>query len=449
MKRRRAAPPCSPASPASLPLVRRTFSVRPDHVKAFRRDGCVQLGPCLTRQGLAFIREQASLILRDRHPSVESEWVLQLHENLDAENWMWKLASNEKLVGIARSQLGASAGILLYATQIAAKFPPPSPTSIASGAHSSGSGSSSSSSSSSSSVTSTSSKMSGTIPFHQDGDSSVCTIWVALDDIDRHNGGLRVKRGWHWKGRLKLRPVKTAAELEHAKALAAHNVFQCQLAAAAAKDRHSGESRYSDDDDGDEGAEHYGRGHKRDDGSPDVAAAEHYEDDEEEEDDDDGNDDDDPFLAEPDVISYDLRAGDAATHHPLAPHGSSPNLCQRGRQRRVIILRYMAAPNKLLEGGQVRHWKTGEFVPKKTYLVYAPPVAAHKEEGEEEAEAEVDEEEEEVGNGDNKRSSGAEGSKREKNNKRQRRTDDDGPSSTAWRTLMTRPAWDLTQDRPA
>lgn len=60
-------------------------------------------------------------------------------------------------------------------------------------------------------------------------------------------------------------------------------------------------------------------------------------------------------------------------HHPLLPHSSPPNMSV-DRDRRVIILRYMAA-NEPAEKATVRHWRTGELFEKLVFRVErgAPP----------------------------------------------------------------------------
>jgi len=61
-------------------------------------------------------------------------------------------------------------------------------------------------------------------------------------------------------------------------------------------------------------------------------------------------------------------------HHPFLPHASPPN-GSAGRERRVIILRYMAAGEPSAKGG-IPHWRTGELFERKTFTAVrggAPP----------------------------------------------------------------------------
>jgi len=67
------------------------------------------------------------------------------------------------------------------------------------------------------------------VPIHQDGDENVLTLWIALDDVDETNGGLRVLRGGHKYGRLPFQPVKTHAELSDAEYFSRYNVFRADV----------------------------------------------------------------------------------------------------------------------------------------------------------------------------------------------------------------------------
>merc|ERR1712032_131765 len=49
-----------------------------------------------------------------------------------------------------------------------------------------------------------------------------------------------------------------------------------------------------------------------------------------------------------DTITYKLKAGDMAMHHPASPHCSMPNTT-KDRWRRIIILRYLPATFPLRE----------------------------------------------------------------------------------------------------
>lgn len=72
-------------------------------------------------------------------------------------------------------------------------------------------------------------------------------------------------------------------------------------------------------------------------------------------------------------LSYTLPAGGAGMHHPLLPHSSAQN-ASPDRDRRIIILRYMAA-GEPHEEACVKHWSTGKLFHKHTFCVQrqAPP----------------------------------------------------------------------------
>ena len=101
--------------------VRHTFGESGSHEESFARDGFVQLGPCLTTRALAFIRARVDEVLAAKHPSIENEWVLGLHDQLPPGNWMWRLASHRKILDVVQAQIGGN--VELYATQIADKPP--------------------------------------------------------------------------------------------------------------------------------------------------------------------------------------------------------------------------------------------------------------------------------------------------------------------------------------
>jgi hypothetical protein len=379
------------------------------------------MGPFLTRPGLLFLRRAADEVLAAKHPSVENEWVLQLHEHLPRGNWMWALATHPALVRLATDQLGAD--VVLYASQIASK--PPLGTARRSGGRGGGQGGDPCGGESGRGGGGESSRGGGegaggggagaggrgggvgrgprdeqvavgggaNIPWHQDGDESVCTVWVALDDVDAGNGGLRVKPGgWHKKGRLRFRMVETEAELAAATAMARHNVFQIETRGAGGaggpggaggvggsvvKEEQQQEGGVAG---GIEKEEEDRKGRSRRTGSSTktsggVAPSSNG-----------------AFTStsssptpttpcsssfEADAVSYVLAAGDLATHHPCVPHASRPN-GSYGRARRVIILRYMRATEPArVNGGstrpQVQHFRTGGYVPKHGYLLSGDP----------------------------------------------------------------------------
>ena len=424
-----APPPPSPPSPPFPLLVRRGFDpLLPAHRSSFARDGFAQMGPFLTRPGLLFLRRAADEVLAAKHPSVENEWVLQLHEHLPRGNWMWALATHPALVRLATDQLGAD--VVLYASQIASK--PPRGTARRSGGRGggqcggeSGRGGGESGRGGGEGAGGGGAGAGGrgrgvgvergprdeqvavgggaNIPWHQDGDESVCTVWVVLDDVDAGNGGLRVKPGgWHKKGRLRFRMVETEAELAAATAMARHNVFQIETRGAGGAGGAGGSVVKEEQQQegwvagGIEKEVEDRKGRSRRTGSSTKTSG-------------GGASSSDGAFAptsssatstastiptaptthtthttlpcassfEADAVSYVLAAGDLATHHPCVPHASRPN-GSYGRARRVIILRYMRATEPArVNGGSMRprvqHFRTGAYVTKHGYLLSGDP----------------------------------------------------------------------------
>ena len=122
--------------------------------------------------------------------SCDEEWLLNIHQLLPTEkNWMIELASAPGLLKHLRRHLGPD--IALYCSQICVK-------SAGQGRH---------------------------VPWHQDGDESVRTVWIVLDEISKESGGLRVKPKLHRGGRLTLQTVSNVSELERATYFAKNNVY--------------------------------------------------------------------------------------------------------------------------------------------------------------------------------------------------------------------------------
>ena len=81
---------------------------------------------------------------------IDDEWILNIHQTLPVEeNWMWALATNQIVVEILERMLGK--GFQLYASQLHRKAP----------------------------------NRGHDVPWHQDGNEKVRTIWITLDDVDR------------------------------------------------------------------------------------------------------------------------------------------------------------------------------------------------------------------------------------------------------------------------
>jgi hypothetical protein len=89
-------------------------------------------------------------IYQEKDPSVDGEWILNIHLLLPVhENWIWTIATSELVISAMEKMLGP--GVQLYASQLHKKGP-----------------------------------LDGhSVPWHQDGNEHVRTLWIPLDDIDR------------------------------------------------------------------------------------------------------------------------------------------------------------------------------------------------------------------------------------------------------------------------
>ncbi|EQC39163.1 hypothetical protein SDRG_03369 [Saprolegnia diclina VS20] len=74
------------------------------------------------------------------------------------------------------------------------------------------------------------------------------------------------------------------------------------------------------------------------------------------------------FVASQTPVAYNLRAGEAAVHHPLLPHASAPNSALA--VRRVLVLRYLATA--ALGDSPLYSWPPSEREP----VLFAPGATA-------------------------------------------------------------------------
>ena len=66
---------------------------------SFDRHGFILLPRFLSRQGLAYLRDRVDAIYREKAPSVDGEWITNLHQLLPPEdNWMWALATHPTIL---------------------------------------------------------------------------------------------------------------------------------------------------------------------------------------------------------------------------------------------------------------------------------------------------------------------------------------------------------------
>ena len=217
---------------------------------ALNRDGYAVIPQFLASQTLRALRAEVDAVYRAKAPSIDGEWVLNLHQQLGAGGgWVWALASSPFVVKLLQAQLGPN--IVLYCSQIHAKRvvvrgsnsranPAADADADADTGRDVDAGndgrSHSDDVSSASNADAVASNcdddadggddddddpgdvpgVNSAVPWHQDGGANVRTLWISLDTVTAESGGLRVLRGGHRLGRLPYAPVATAAELAQA-----------------------------------------------------------------------------------------------------------------------------------------------------------------------------------------------------------------------------------------
>ena len=75
------------------------------------------------------------------------------------------------------------------------------------------------------------------------------------------------------------------------------------------------------------------------------------------------------------AVTYDLKAGQAAIHHVMTPHNSTPN--KSDHWRRVLIFRYLAADADFVPGTYY-DYRTNEAFERVFYLVRGDDVNAKR-----------------------------------------------------------------------
>ena len=208
----------------------------------FKTDGFEVFQRFLSKRALTLIRSKFDEVYAEKHEDIDPEWVLNLH--LDDEKhgqWIKRIACHPKLVSYLRREehFGPDRDFYLYCSQCSTK--------PARGECSH-------------------------VPWHQDGDGTVRTVWIALDDISSKNGGLVVMRGGHDAGRRTLKHVKSQEELSDAIRHAKYNVFAIQ----------------------------------------------------------------DKDIVDKATYAYEFPAGGAGIHHPLLPHMSYRNTTDRARRVLIL-----------------------------------------------------------------------------------------------------------------
>ncbi|EKX46126.1 hypothetical protein GUITHDRAFT_138593 [Guillardia theta CCMP2712] len=264
------------ASPG-VELLSKRFQPREKHSIFFQRNGFVTFPEFLSPAGLRYLRRRVDEIYRDKAgplPPITRVLIV---------------SAAPAVVDMLQSYLGAD--VQLYASQLHRK--------VSAGAHGHGG---------------------HAVPIHQDGDENVLTLWIALDDVDETNGGLRVLRGGHKYGRLPFQPVKTHAELSDAEYFSRY-VGQDLNARPALTSGFRMSSGPTSPNSCPRMRLLSQRERRRGIGNASLRV----------------------FMCcrNEGMYCYRLKAGGAAMHHPLLPHCSESNMSM-DRDRRVIILRFMS-----------------------------------------------------------------------------------------------------------
>jgi len=203
------------ARPVNSAFSRRTLDAAP-LASAFEREGYLLFPRLLTRRATAQAQRAASRLLRRRHASVPSGWLLGLHQRNQPEpqRWVERIAADPAVARLVRALLGGSRPVLvssqLFVKRAAGRADDEAAPS------------------------------SGEVPWHQDGAAGgySLAIWLPLDAIDPtgHNGGLAVLPRLHASGRLPSEPCEAnAASFDRIQpeALAGHEATAVRYALAA------------------------------------------------------------------------------------------------------------------------------------------------------------------------------------------------------------------------
>lgn len=161
------------------------------------RSGVVELRHLLPASCITDGRRFVDDALRQKHPSIAAEWMQNVHQmSTPAGEWLRELAATDAILNLVRAQIGDDA--LLLSTTLSVGSAP-------SRSHAS--------------------EYAEPIPWHQEAQLGRCTLCIALDRAG-HTVGLAVRPSVHERGKLSLRLVRTADELEHAARLALQGVHE-------------------------------------------------------------------------------------------------------------------------------------------------------------------------------------------------------------------------------
>ncbi len=157
-----------------------TNRLTPAQCHAYRRDGFVRGGPVFAADEFERIRERILHLLAGRAAGVDSERMLNPH--LD-EPWLLELAGRPEIVDRVAQLIGPD--LTLFNTRILCKPP----------------------------------RVGRTVPWHQDAPywpldpPLVTTFWLAIDDVTKDNGALRLLPRHHRGGALEHVSVSADANV--------------------------------------------------------------------------------------------------------------------------------------------------------------------------------------------------------------------------------------------
>jgi hypothetical protein len=161
------------------------------------RSGVVELRHLVPAGSIPDARRFVDDALTRKHPSIAAEWMQNVHQtSTPPGQWLHALAGSKPILDVVRAQIGPNA-LLLSTTLCIGAAPARSPVSA----------------------------YAEPIPWHQEAQLGRCTLCIALDRVG-HTVGLAVRPSAHERGKLSLRLVRTADELERAAQLALQGVHE-------------------------------------------------------------------------------------------------------------------------------------------------------------------------------------------------------------------------------
>ena len=156
-----------------MSVISDAFNYSADDHAAYEEIGYRFFDPFLSAAGLDTCRRELDAMLAKLQPGRSADEIFSAHQQ---ERWLWELATEPRLLDMIERQIGRD--IVLWSSHLVCKAP-----------------------------------HSGlAIPWYQDAPywnvsgTLASGVWIALDDIDADNGGMRILPRWHTKGQL---PIET------------------------------------------------------------------------------------------------------------------------------------------------------------------------------------------------------------------------------------------------